>query len=51
MKFDNKTWNYAGEIDDYGKACGMGTITNAADPKEIRKVTFLNDVCHGFCKF
>ena len=44
-------WNYTGEIDEDGMACGFGEIVNLKGWDTCRfKGTFVNDRGHGFGK-
>lgn len=44
-------WNYTGEIDEDGMACGFGEIVNLKGWDTCRfKGIFLNDRGHGFGK-
>ena len=40
-------WEYDGEIDDRGNACGQGVAVLADDSKEVFRGTFLDDKRHG----
>ena len=50
IKWMKRTWLYSGELDIYGKACGIGQLATTVKPYYVYDGTFYNDRPHGFCK-
>ena len=51
IHIDGKKFNYKGEVDSQGKACGRGTAIRVIDRhnKRIKTGTFFSDLIHGLC--
>ena len=46
-----ESWFYDGEVDQFGKTCGYGTIKSKNEHLEIHiEGTWLNDEAHGISK-
>ena len=48
MNFDNAEWDYNGETNEQGLACGLGVATNSNGEKF--EGNFYNDLPEGICK-
>ena len=44
-------YDYEGEIDEQGKACGYGIAVSVKEPDSRWEGTFQNDLPHGFCRY
>ena len=47
LKINNQEWDYNGELDLDGRACGFGSATCG---EQIIEATFLDDLLEGVCK-